>query len=553
MPCLLIDPKGDLANLLLLFPQLAPADFRPWINEGDAQKAGLTPDQFAEQQATTWREGLAGWAIGTERLQALDDGVRFTIYTPGSTAGVPVNLVGSLQAPADPSDIETMRDEIEGFVSGLLGLVGIAADPLASREFILLANLIETSWSQGRSLDLATLVGQVLQPPLRKLGVFDLDTFFPPADRQAFALRLNGLLASPAFAAWAEGTPLDIASLLRSPDGKPCAAIVSIAHLSEDERQFVTSLLLSKVVTWMRKQSGTTDLRVLVYMDEVAGYVPPTANPPTKKPIMTLMKQARAFGVGVVLATQNPVDLDYKAISNAGTWMVGRLQTERDKARLLEGMSAAAGTVDVGAVSDTISGLAKREFVLKRAGQDVPEVFTSRWAMSYLRGPLTRDQIATLTLVSGDFTGRRHPNADTAAPRPVQPAPAAAAPPAAVGHPAVPAPGAGTARSAPTRHHCCPRWPRACPCAGSTRRRRGRCRWAPSPGAPATGPPRSCGCTCASTTRRPTSSTTRSGRRCCTRSPPTPTPRPRWPSTTTTATSRPRRHPWPPTSCRALP
>ena len=315
--------------------------------------------------------------------------MRFTIYTPGSTAGVPVNLVGSLQAPADPSDIETMRDEIEGFVSGLLGLVGIAADPLASREFILLANLIETSWSQGRSLDLATLVGQVLQPPLRKLGVFDLDTFFPPADRQAFALRLNGLLASPAFAAWAEGTPLDIATLLRSPDGKPCAAIVSIAHLSEDERQFVTSLLLSKVVTWMRKQSGTTDLRALVYMDEVAGYVPPTANPPTKKPIMTLMKQARAFGVGVVLATQNPVDLDYKAISNAGTWMVGRLQTERDKARLLEGMSAAAGTVDVGAVSDTISGLAKREFVLKRAGKDVPEIFTTRWAMSYLRGPLT--------------------------------------------------------------------------------------------------------------------------------------------------------------------
>ena len=389
VPCLLIDPKGDLTNLLLLFPQLAPSDFRPWINEGDAQKAGVTPDQFAEQQATTWREGLAGWGIGTERLQAVDDGVRFTIYTPGSTAGVPVNLVGSLQAPADPSDIETMRDEIEGFVSGLLGLVGIAADPLASREFILLANLIETSWSQGRSLDLATLVGQVLQPPLRKLGVFDLDTFFPPADRQAFALRLNGLLASPAFAAWAEGTPLDIATLLRSPDGKPCAAIVSIAHLSEDERQFVTSLLLSKVVTWMRKQSGTTDLRALVYMDEVAGYVPPTANPPTKKPIMTLMKQARAFGVGVVLATQNPVDLDYKAISNAGTWMVGRLQTERDKARLLEGMSAAAGTVDVGAVSDTISGLAKREFVLKRAGKDVPEIFTTRWAMSYLRGPLT--------------------------------------------------------------------------------------------------------------------------------------------------------------------
>ena len=286
----------------------------------------------------------------------------------------------------------------------------------------------------------------MLQPPLRKLGVFDLDTFFPPADRQAFALRLNGLLASPAFAAWAEGTPLDIATLLRSPDGKPCAAIVSIAHLSEDERQFVTSLLLSKVVTWMRKQSGTTDLRALVYMDEVAGYVPPTANPPTKKPIMTLMKQARAFGVGVVLATQNPVDLDYKAISNAGTWMVGRLQTERDKARLLEGMSAAAGTVDVGAVSDTISGLAKREFVLKRAGKDVPEIFTSRWAMSYLRGPLTRDQIATLTART-TATGPPPPPPASTLPAPPAPAAPAAAPaargrsggPAAPAAPAAPA------------------------------------------------------------------------------------------------------------------
>ena len=260
---------------------------------------------------------------------------------------MPVNIVGSLQAPADTSDVETMRDEIDGYVSGLLGLVGIEADPLSSREHILLANLIETSWAAGRSLDLATLVGQVQAPPLRKLGVFELDAFFPPADRTALALRLNGLLASPAFAAWASGPPLDIGAMLRTPDGKPCAAIVSIAHLSDEERQFVVALLLSKVVTWMRRQTGTTDLRALVYMDEVAGYVPPTANPPTKKPIMLLMKQARAFGVGVVLATQNPVDVDYKAISNAGTWMVGRLQTERDKARLLDGMSAAAGGVDV--------------------------------------------------------------------------------------------------------------------------------------------------------------------------------------------------------------
>lgn len=396
IPTLLIDPKGDLGNLCLTFPTLAAADFRPWVNDGDAAKAGLSVDDFAAQQATTWTEGLAGWGLGAADIAALRARTDITIYTPGSRAGVPVNLVGSLRAPGDGVDLETRRDEIEGYVSGLLGLVGIEADPLASREHILLSNLIEASWAEGRDLDLPTLVGQVQTPPIRKLGVFDLDTFFPPADRTALAMRLNGLLASPSFAAWAEGSPLDIEALLHTADGRPRAAIVSTAHLSDEERQFVTTLVLSKLVTWMRRQSGTTDLRALLYMDEVAGYLPPTAMPPTKKPIMLLMKQARAFGVGVVLSTQNPVDIDYKAISNAGTWMIGRLQTERDKQRLLDGMSAAAGGVDLQALSDTISGLAKREFVLRRASKDRPETFTTRWAMSYLRGPLSREQIQTV-------------------------------------------------------------------------------------------------------------------------------------------------------------
>jgi hypothetical protein len=396
VPCVVIDPKGDLTNLCLVFPALGAGDFRPWIDESQAKQAGATPDDFAAQQAETWKKGLASWGIEASRLQALVDGVDFTIYTPGSTAGVPVNIVGSLQAPEAAGDLETMRDEIDGYVSGLLGLVGIEADPLSSREHILLSNLIETSWTAGRSLDLATLVGDVQSPPIRKLGVFELDSFFPPKDRTAFALKLNSLLASPSFSAWAAGPPLDIGALLRTPEGKPRAAILSIGHLSDEERQFVVALVLSKVVTWMRKQTGTTDLRALVYMDEVAGYAPPSANPPTKKPILLLLKQARAFGIGTVLSTQNPVDIDYKGVSNAGTWMVGRLQTERDKGRLLDGMSAAAGGVDVKEVGDTISGLGKREFVLRRAGKDKPEVFTTRWAMSYLRGPLTRDQIATL-------------------------------------------------------------------------------------------------------------------------------------------------------------
>ena len=396
VPALLIDPKGDLTNLCLTFPQLVATDFQPWVNEGDASKAGQSVPDFAAAQAKAWTDGLAAWGIGSDRIAALRDNVTFTIYTPGSSAGIALNIVGSLQAPADVSDAEVVGDEIEGFVSGLLSLVDIDADPLSSREHILLSNLILNEWTAGRSLDLPTLVGMIQQPPIRKLGVFELDQFFPPKDRMAFAIRLNGLLASPSFGAWITGPPLDIGSMLKTTDGKPRCAIVTTAHLTDQERQFVTTLILSKLVTWMRKQSGTTDLRALLYMDEVAGYLPPTAMPPTKKPIMTLMKQARAFGVGVVLSTQNPVDVDYKALSNAGTWMIGRLQTDQDKQRLLDGMSAASGAVDVDEIGSTIAGLAKREFVLRRAGKDHPEVFTTRWAMSYLRGPLTRDQIALL-------------------------------------------------------------------------------------------------------------------------------------------------------------
>ena len=424
VPTLLIDPKGDLTNLCLTFPALAPAEFAPWVNEGDAQKAGQTVDEFAAAQAAAWTQGLAGWGIGPERLAALRATAEFTIYTPGSTAGVGLDIIGSLAAPAGVTDAEVLGDEIEGFVGGLLGLVGVDADPLISREHILLSNLIMNEWSAGRSLDLPTLVGMVQQPPIRKLGVFELDQFFPPKDRTAFAMRLNGLLASPSFSAWMAGTALDIEAMLHSADGKPRCAIVTTAHLSDEGRQFVTTLILGKLVTWMRKQSGTTDLRALVYMDEVAGYLPPTANPPTKKPIMTLMKQARAFGVGVVLSTQNPVDVDYKALSNAGTWMIGRLQTDRDKQRLLDGMSAASGGVDVKAVGDTISGLAKREFVLRRAGKDQPEVFTTRWAMSYLRGPLTREQIAVLMADQQTTTAPPPPTPPTPTP-PTPPTPAA--------------------------------------------------------------------------------------------------------------------------------
>ena len=385
VPVLALDLKGDLTNLLLQFPDLAPGDFAPWV------PAGTDPASAAE----AWGRGLADWGIDGGAIGQLASGHRSVVLTPGSTAGVPVDLFGSLQAPAS-DDAEVRADEAESIISGLLGLVGVESDPLAGREHILLVNLLRKAWDDGSVLDLGGLITQVEDPPLRKLGVIEVARFFPKKDRTKLAMKLNGLLASPAFAAWNQGVPFDVEATLWAPDGRPTCAVVYLAHLSDEERQSVVALLLSKVVTWMRSQSGSTALRALVYMDEVSGYVPPSAVPPAKKPIITIVKQARAFGVGMVLATQNPVDLDYKALSNAGTWLIGRLTTERDKARLLEGMASASGAVDIGIVDATISGLAKREFLLHRAGGGAPRTFLTRWAMSYLAGPLAREQLDQL-------------------------------------------------------------------------------------------------------------------------------------------------------------
>jgi hypothetical protein len=393
VPALIIDPKGDMGNLLLTFPDLLPTDFMPWISESEA---GADATQAAVDKAALWQAGLKKSGIEPERIKRLRDAADFSIYTPGSKSGIPLNIIGSMNAPAGEPDAEAMQDEIEGLASSLLELVGIESDPLSSREHILLANIIHWHWSAGKNLNIGALISMIQKPPMRKLGVIDLDTFFPATDRVKLAMKLNGLVASPSFSSWTEGPELDIQSLLFGDSGKPRAAVVTLAHLSDQERQFVVTLLLSKMVTWMRAQSGTKKLRALIYMDEVFGYVPPVGAPPTKKPILTILKQARAYGVGLVLSTQNPVDIDYKAISNAGTWMIGRLQTERDKQRLLDGMGSADGSVDVSAIGKTISTLDKRQFVLHSTHSSAPTVFDTRWAMSYLPGPLTRDQISQL-------------------------------------------------------------------------------------------------------------------------------------------------------------
>ncbi|HEY5650118.1 MAG TPA: DUF87 domain-containing protein, partial [Acidimicrobiia bacterium] len=356
VPCLVIDPKGDMGNLALSFPDFAPSDFRPWIDEAEAVRNGEDPDTVASITASTWQSGLKSWHIEPERLRQLNRSAAVTIYTPGSSAGVPLDIIGSLRHPGVDfgENAELLRDEIEGYVSSILTLADVDADPVSGREHILLSNIIEQAWAAGESLSIEQLIGEIPKPSrIRKLGVFDIDTFFPEKDRMALAMRLNALVASPSFRSWSTGVPLDIETLLRD-RSKPRAAVIYLAHLSDTERQFAVTLLLSKLVTWMRTQQGTSSLRALVYMDEVFGFAPPSAEPPSKKPILTILKQARAFGVGMVLSTQNPVDLDYKAMSNAGTWMVGRLQTERDKARILEGLSSAAGDTDVSVFDELI-------------------------------------------------------------------------------------------------------------------------------------------------------------------------------------------------------
>jgi hypothetical protein len=397
VPVIAIDPKGDLGNLLLLFQGLDAASFRPWVDPDAARREGKTLDVAAADAAAQWKRGLAEWELGPEQMRELALAREAVLLTPGSEAGTPLNILQSLDPPtvAFDSAEEELRDEISGFVTGLLGLVGIEADPLRSREFILLSQLIERAWRAGEGVDLEALVPAVADPPFEKLGALPVETVYPRKERQELMMALNNLLASPAFAAWRVGEPLDVDSLLRAPDGRPRLSIVYTAHLSDAERLFVTALVLNKVKTWVRRQSGTTSLRALVYLDEIFGYFPPhPANPPTKRPLMTLLKQARAQGLGVVLATQNPVDIDYKGLGNMGLWLVGRLQTDQDRDRLRDGLVGSG--VDAPTIDRLLGAIKKRVFLMHDVHRTKPVLVHSRWAMSYLRGPLTRDEIAAL-------------------------------------------------------------------------------------------------------------------------------------------------------------
>ncbi|MBN1466926.1 DUF87 domain-containing protein [candidate division KSB1 bacterium] len=392
IPALIIDPKGDMTNLALQFPSLTAEEFRPWINVDEASKKGLSEEAFAQEQADLWAKGLASWDQSGERIRRLQEAAEVTIYTPGSTSGVPVSILNSFAAPPAElvADADSYNERISTTVASLLGLMGIDADPLQSREHILLSTILNHYWVKNTDIDLATLIHAVQAPPVDKIGFLDLEAFYPAKERFQLAAALNNLMAAPAFQAWLQGEALDVSRLLYTDKGKPRLAIMYIAHLSDAERMFFLALLLNQVLAWVRRQAGTSSLRAILYFDEIFGYLPPTSNPPSKKPLLTLLKQARAFGLGVVLATQNPVDLDYKALANIGTWFIGRLQTEQDRARVLDGLSVG---IDARRMDDLLAGLGKRVFLMHNVHDDKPVLFYSRWALSYLRGPLTRQQI----------------------------------------------------------------------------------------------------------------------------------------------------------------
>jgi len=397
IPSIVIDPKGDMGNLCLTDPAFKTESFTPWVRD-EAESKGEEAEAYAAKIASFWKEGIESWGQNSERVAKFDR-VQKTIYTPGSQSGVPVDLMGSLSLPdkAILEDSDNFAAYLKSSVMGLLSLIGIEADPLDSKEYILLSQIISRGWMEGKSLSIEALVGSIVNPPFKKIGVLPLKSFYPDSERFKFATRFNAVIASPNFVNWLEGETLDIQKLLYDEEGRAKIAIFSIAHLNDDERMFFVTLLLNKYIAWMRLQSGSNRLRTLLYMDEIYGFFPPVKNPPSKEPMITLLKQARAYGIGVVLSTQNPVDLDYKGLSNIGTWCIGRLQTTQDVNRVIDGLGGKVdATFDKKEIASLLANLKKRTFFLKSAHLEDIRLFGTRWVLSYLKGPLKKSEISTL-------------------------------------------------------------------------------------------------------------------------------------------------------------
>ncbi len=399
IPSIIIDPKGDMGNLLLTFPDLKPEDFKPWIDESEALNKGMSPDEYAKKVAQTWQKGIEAWHQDKSRIKKLKESADFTIYTPGSRAGIPLSVLSSFETPSKEilSDPDAFSSHITSAVSSLLALVGVDADPISSKEFMLLASIFSHFWKEGKDLSLEEIIGYIINPPFKKIGVLPIKSFYPQSERFKLATLFNNIISNPTFSVWSEGERLDIGKLLYTKEAKPKVSILSIAHLNDRERMFFVTLFLNRYIDWMRKQRGTSSLRTILYMDEIFGFFPSTSNPPSKEPMLLLLKQARAYGVGVVLATQNPIDLDYKGLSNIGSWFIGRLQTKRDKERVMEGLvSGGEGSLDKKSIEEILSSLKSRTFLFKSAKEDGLNLFQTRWVLSYLRGPITLEEIKRL-------------------------------------------------------------------------------------------------------------------------------------------------------------
>lgn len=397
IPSILIDPKGDMGNLLLTDPTFNPKNFEPWVAD-EAHNKNEDVATYAQKIASMWQKGIKSDFQDEARVAKLH-AVEKTIYTPGSSSGISINILGSLDAPPSEvlNDADTFASYLKSTVSSLLSLIKIEADPVSSKEYLLIAQILADKWTAGKSISLEKLIGEVIAPDFDKIGVLPLESFYPQEKRFALATKFNSIIASPTFSAWLQGDALDIQKLLYDENGKAKIAILSIAHLSDEERMFFVTILLNKYIAWMRRQSGTSALKALLYMDEIYGYFPPSKNPPSKEPMMLLLKQARAFGTGVVLSTQNPVDLDYKGLSNIGTWFIGRLQTSQDIERVIDGLGGKVGaSYTKSEIKELLANLKKRTFFLKSAHLDDIKVFGTRWVMSYLKGPLKSAEISKL-------------------------------------------------------------------------------------------------------------------------------------------------------------
>lgn len=399
IPSIVIDPKGDMGNLLLAFPDLKTEDFTEWIDPSEAESKGMHPEVFAGETAKNWEEGLKSFYQNKERITLFRESADFTIYTPGSSAGIPLSVLSSFDVPSQDvlNDPDTFSSIINSTVMGLLSLVNIQADVLTSKEYILLAAIFSHFWKKNTTLTLEELIGYITSPPFEKIGVLSLNHFYPQKERFELAMLLNNILSSPGFSMWLEGEKLDIQKLLYSKEDNPKVSILSIAHLDQTQRMFFVTLFLNQYISWMRQQKGTPSLRTMLYMDEIFGFFPATSNPPSKKPMLILLKQARAYGVGVVLATQNPIDLDYKGLSNIGSWFLGRLQTRQDRERVIDGLIInTANALEKSEIESLLSNMKKRTFLLKSAHLDRTPLLETRWVLSYLRGPLSTSEISKL-------------------------------------------------------------------------------------------------------------------------------------------------------------